>query len=54
MQTIEHRQGLKVACLEEIAYQKQWINRDRLLERAQALGKTGYGRYLYSLAEEQP
>ncbi|MCE5982930.1 MULTISPECIES: glucose-1-phosphate thymidylyltransferase RfbA [Pseudomonas] len=54
VQTIEHRQGLKVACLEEIAYQKQWINRDRLLERAQALGKTGYGRYLYSLAEEQP
>ncbi|MBF4209646.1 glucose-1-phosphate thymidylyltransferase [Pseudomonas donghuensis] len=54
VQTIEHRQGLKVACLEEIAYQKQWISRDRLLERAQALGKTGYGQYLYSLADEQP
>ncbi|MGV6396327.1 glucose-1-phosphate thymidylyltransferase RfbA [Pseudomonas caspiana] len=54
VQTIEHRQGLKVACLEEIAYQNEWINREQLLERAQYFGKTGYGQYLYKLAGEKP
>lgn len=52
VQTIEHRQGLKVACLEEIAYDHGWIDRDQLLVRAKAFGKTGYGQYLYGLAEE--
>ena len=52
VQTIERRQGLKVACLEEIAYGNGWINRDHLLERAKYFGKTGYGQYLYSLAGE--
>ena len=52
VQTIEHRQGLKVACLEEIAYQNNWIDRDQLLIRAKYFGKTGYGQYLYSLAGE--
>jgi glucose-1-phosphate thymidylyltransferase len=52
VQTIEHRQGLKVACLEEIAYENGWIDRDYLLERAKYFGKTGYGQYLYSLAGE--
>ncbi|MBJ9978249.1 glucose-1-phosphate thymidylyltransferase RfbA [Pseudomonas sp. S75] len=52
VQTIEHRQGLKVACLEEIAYQKGWICRDRLLAKAAELKKTGYGLYLSKLAEE--
>jgi glucose-1-phosphate thymidylyltransferase len=52
VQTIEHRQGLKVACLEEIAYQHGWIDREQLLRRAKAFGKTGYGQYLYKLAEE--
>ncbi len=52
VQTIEHRQGLKVACLEEIAYSNGWIDRDHLLERAQYFGKTGYGQYLYTLAGE--
>ncbi|MDD2048858.1 glucose-1-phosphate thymidylyltransferase RfbA [Pseudomonas putida] len=52
VQTIEHRQGLKVACLEEIAFQQGWIDRPHLLERAKAFGKTGYGQYLYALAEE--
>ena len=52
VQTIEHRQGLKVACLEEIAYQQGWIDRSHLLERAKTFGKTGYGQYLYALAEE--
>lgn len=52
VQTVEKRQGLKVACLEEIAYQQGWIDRDNLLVCAKALGKTGYGQYLYKLAEE--
>lgn len=52
VQTIEHRQGLKVACLEEIAYQHKWIDRGQLLQRADALGKTGYGQYLFKLAGE--
>ncbi|MHA6494971.1 glucose-1-phosphate thymidylyltransferase RfbA [Pseudomonas borbori] len=52
VQTIEHRQGLKVACLEEIAYQQGWIDRDQLLRQAKAFGKTGYGQYLFGLAEE--
>ncbi|EZH82615.1 glucose-1-phosphate thymidylyltransferase [Ectopseudomonas composti] len=52
VQTVEKRQGLKVACLEEIAYQQGWINREKLLVCAKALGKTGYGQYLYKLAEE--
>ncbi|MCI8207985.1 glucose-1-phosphate thymidylyltransferase [Pseudomonas sp. S25] len=53
VQTIEHRQGLKVACLEEIAYQNEWISREQLLERAQYFGKTGYGQYLFKLAGEK-
>ncbi|QBF24137.1 glucose-1-phosphate thymidylyltransferase [Pseudomonas tructae] len=52
VQTIEHRQGLKVACLEEIAFEHGWINRDQLLARAKAFGKTGYGQYLFMLAGE--
>ena len=52
VQTVEKRQGLKVACLEEIAYQQGWIGRDKLLVCAKALGKTGYGQYLHKLAEE--
>ena len=52
VQTVEKRQGLKVACLEEIAYQQGWIDREQLLVCAKALGKTGYGQYLYKLVEE--
>lgn len=51
VQTIEKRQGLKVACLEEIAYQKGWLTKDELISCAQALGKTGYGQYLMRVAE---
>ena len=54
VQTIEHRQGLKVACLEEIAYASGWIDREHLLERAKYFGKTSYGQYLYSLAGDTP
>lgn len=52
VQTIEHRQGLKVACLEEIAYEQGWISTTQLLERARLFGKTGYGQYLAALAKE--
>ncbi|MFK3771630.1 glucose-1-phosphate thymidylyltransferase RfbA [Pseudomonas sp. NPDC089406] len=52
VQTIENRQGLKVACLEEIAFQEGWISRERLLAKAADLKKTGYGQYLSKLAEE--
>ncbi|MBZ9784469.1 glucose-1-phosphate thymidylyltransferase RfbA [Pseudomonas sp. REP124] len=53
VQTIEHRQGLKIACLEEIAYLNTWISRDLLLERSRYFGKTGYGQYLAKLAGEE-
>src|SRR5690554_249596 len=49
-QTIEHRQGLKVACLEEISWRNQWITGDQLKERAKDLQKTGYGQYLLEIA----
>ncbi|MGE8409755.1 MAG: glucose-1-phosphate thymidylyltransferase RfbA [Pseudomonas sp.] len=49
VQTIEHRQGLKVACLEEIAFQQGWITEAQLTARAEALHKTGYGQYLLGL-----
>ena len=44
--TIEKRQGLKVACLEEIAFKKGWISRDQLITSAQKLSQTEYGQYL--------
>jgi glucose-1-phosphate thymidylyltransferase len=46
IQTIQARQGLMVACPEEIAYTKGWISADRVLELAESLRKTDYGRYL--------
>ena len=51
VQTVEHRQGLKVACLEEIAYQRGWICEQRLQKQATALHKTGYGQYLQKVVE---
>ena len=50
VQTVEHRQGLKVACLEEIAFHQNWITKDKLLKQAQALKKTNYGDYLAKVA----
>lgn len=49
--TIEKRQGLKVACLEEIAYSNGWITREQLSAQALALHKTGYGQYLQKLLD---
>jgi glucose-1-phosphate thymidylyltransferase len=50
VQTVEHRQGLKVACLEEIAFHHGWITKDSLLQQADALKKTNYGEYLSKVA----
>ncbi len=52
VQTIEERQGLKVACLEEIAFRKGYIDRAQLKSLAEPLAKTGYGQYLRRIAEE--
>jgi glucose-1-phosphate thymidylyltransferase len=49
--TIEKRQGLKVACLEEIAFNNGWITIEELLLQADRLKKTGYGHYLHNLAQ---
>ena len=53
VQTIESRQGLKVACVEEIAYRNGWLTKDKLLTQAEELRKTGYGEYLLKVASEQ-
>lgn len=51
--TIEQRQGLKVSCLEEIAFKKGYINKEQLLELAKPLMKNQYGEYLYKLANKE-
>jgi glucose-1-phosphate thymidylyltransferase len=50
VQVIEQRQGLKVGCIEEIAYRLKFINREQLLELAKPLEKSGYGEYLKNLS----
>lgn len=52
IQTIENRQGLKVACLEEIAYEMGYISKEKLIELAQPLIKNQYGQYLLRRADE--
>ncbi|MBS4076863.1 glucose-1-phosphate thymidylyltransferase RfbA [Pseudomonas rustica] len=49
--TIEQRQGLKIACLEEIAYNNGWINTEQLAAQAESMKKTGYGQYLKRLLD---
>ena len=51
VQTIEKRQGYKIACLEEIAYNNGWIDKQKVLEIAKPLSKNGYGQYLKKLVE---
>jgi glucose-1-phosphate thymidylyltransferase len=51
VQTVEHRQGLKVACLEEIAFSKGWLSKPDLLRQAEKLKKTSYGEYLFKVAD---
>jgi len=52
IETIEKRQGLKVACIEEIAFEQGYISKEQLIELAQPLAKNQYGQYLLSRAEE--
>lgn len=53
IRTIERRQGLQVACLEEIAFDNGWLDRAGVLTSARDLAKTSYGRYLITLMEQQ-
>ena len=53
IECIEKRQGLKVACLEEIAYKKGWITAEQLKEEAQPMAKNNYGKYLLELIEQR-
>ena len=52
IQTVEQRQGLKVACLEEIAFHNKWISKKLLLKKADDLNRTSYGEYLIRVAKE--
>jgi glucose-1-phosphate thymidylyltransferase len=52
VESIEERQGLKIACLEEIAYRKGYISKDELAALAQPLSKNGYGQYLLKILSE--
>ncbi|MBQ4860864.1 glucose-1-phosphate thymidylyltransferase RfbA [Pseudoalteromonas sp. MMG013] len=49
VETIENRQGFKIACLEEVGYAQGWLSKDELIERGNKLKKTGYGQYLLDL-----
>ncbi|PHS30037.1 MAG: glucose-1-phosphate thymidylyltransferase [Sulfurovum sp.] len=53
IQNVEQRQGYKVACIEEIAYYKGWINSEDLIALAQPLKKTEYGQYMIEMAKEK-
>ena len=53
VQTIEARQGLKVACLEEVAFRQGWLSAEKLEAEATALSKTGYGQYLLRLLQQE-
>lgn len=51
IRVVENRQGLKIACLEEISYKNGWINKETLLESAEKYGKSPYGQHLRNVAE---
>lgn len=53
VEVIEKRQGLKIACLEEIAFSRGWIDRDKLRELAKPMAKNQYGQYLLKIAEDR-
>ncbi len=54
VETIEQRQGLKIACLEEIAFNQSWITAEEVTRQAEPLAKNSYGQYLLELLERQP
>lgn len=54
VESIEERQGLKIACLEEIAFRKGYITKEQLRELARPLEKNGYGQYLLKVINERP
>lgn len=51
---VQHRQGMYISCIEEIAYRKGYITKEKLIELAQPMLKTDYGKYLLRVAEERP
>ncbi|KAB2872349.1 MAG: glucose-1-phosphate thymidylyltransferase RfbA [Bacteroidales bacterium] len=53
VETIEHRQGLKIACLEEIGFEKGWLTKEKILEVAKPMEKNQYGQYLIKLANSR-
>ena len=53
IEVIEKRQGLKIACLEEIAYRQGWISEEQLIDNAQPMLKNGYGQYLMEIVENK-
>jgi glucose-1-phosphate thymidylyltransferase len=53
VESIEERQGLKIACLEEISFRKGYISKEKLLELAKPLLKNQYGQYLVKVANEK-
>ena len=52
VKAIELRKGTQIACLEEIAYRNEWINKDQLLTEAEKYKKTEYGKYLMRIADQ--
>ncbi|HEK0788544.1 TPA: glucose-1-phosphate thymidylyltransferase RfbA [Proteus mirabilis] len=53
VETIEKRQGFKIACLEEIAYKQKWLTKDQIKKAANEYKKNGYGKYLFDLIEKK-
>ena len=53
VQTVQKRQGFYIACIEEIAYAKGWVNKEQLLKLAEPMMKTEYGKYLEDLVKEE-
>jgi glucose-1-phosphate thymidylyltransferase len=53
VETLEKRQGLKIACVEEVAYRMGYIDRETLLQLAEPLRKNSYGEYLVRLVDEE-